>query len=82
MVGHFDIAARLAGFARAVHPSVGTRTGSRKIVVERLDELLASGLPRETLIQTQAEGGRWSARTAADLALLMLRDRAPAVGTA
>jgi hypothetical protein len=64
---------RLAGHARAVHPSVATRAGARKAVVERLDALLTAGLSPDVLPLALAEGGRWSARTAADRALFVVR---------
>ena len=34
--GKAEVAARLAGYARRVHPSIATRAGSLKVVVERL----------------------------------------------
>lgn len=66
--GRLDIAARLAGYARRVHPSIGTRAGSLKVVVERLQERLAAGLSAESLELGLAEGGRWPLATAAEQA--------------
>ncbi|MFI4999082.1 MAG: ATP-binding protein [Reyranellales bacterium] len=66
--GNVDAAARLAGYARAVHPSIATRTGAHKVVAERLYELLAAGLSPEALESALAEGGRWTLGTAADRA--------------
>lgn len=63
--GHADLAARLAGYARSVHPSIGTRAGSTKVIVERLYGLLEAGLAPAALELALAEGGRWSLATAA-----------------
>jgi predicted ATPase len=63
--GDLATAARLAGYARLVHPSVATRAGSRKVVVELLDGLLLAGLPGDALKAGLAEGGRWSLAAAA-----------------
>jgi len=41
-LGDLAAAARLAGYARLVHPSVATRAGSRKIVVELAREMSLS----------------------------------------
>jgi hypothetical protein len=65
MEGKLDQAARLAGYARAVHPSIATRAGSPKEVVGRLEPLLAK-LPPEALKSGLAEGARWTMATAAD----------------
>lgn len=70
--GRFDVAARLAGYARRVHPSIGTRAGSLKVVVERLQERLSAGLSVESLELGLAEGGRWPLATAAEQARLVL----------
>ena len=70
--GKLDIAARLAGYARSVHPSIGTRAGSAKVIVERLYALLAAGLSPEGLDLALGEGGRWSLATAAGRARAML----------
>lgn len=68
MEGEIDAAARLAGYARAVHPSIATRAGSRKAVVEKLDSRLREGLPAERLRLALAEGGRWPLATAVERA--------------
>ena len=72
MKGDIDDAARLAGYARAVHPSIATRAGSRKAVVDRLNERLEAGLSAESLGLALAEGGRWSLLTAAERARLAI----------
>jgi predicted ATPase/DNA-binding winged helix-turn-helix (wHTH) protein len=69
--GDLPTAARLAGYARAVHPSLATRAGSRKEVLERLDAQL-SALDAPTRVQALAEGAAWTAREAADRALAAL----------
>ncbi len=66
--GKVDEAARLAGYARTVHPSIATRAGSLKVIVERLYERLAAGLSAESLALGLAEGARWSLATAAERA--------------
>lgn len=63
--GQLDIGARLAGYARSVHPSIGTRAGSTAVIVERLYGLLNAGLSPEALESGLAEGARWSLATAA-----------------
>jgi predicted ATPase/DNA-binding winged helix-turn-helix (wHTH) protein len=68
MEGNIDAAARLAGYARSVHPSIATRAGSRKAVVERLNMTLQKGLSAESLDLALAEGGRWSLPMAAEYA--------------
>ncbi len=68
MHGDIDAAARLAGYARAVHPSIATRAGSRKAVVDRLNERLEANLSAETLGLALAEGARWGLMTAAERA--------------
>jgi predicted ATPase/DNA-binding winged helix-turn-helix (wHTH) protein len=72
MEGNIDAAARLAGYARAVHPSIATRAGSRKAVVERLNERLEANLSPETLGLALAEGSRWVLATAAERARLAI----------
>lgn len=72
MEGNIDAAARLAGYARAVHPSIATRAGSRKAVVERLNKRLEERLSPETLGLALAEGGRWALATAAERARLAI----------
>jgi predicted ATPase len=76
MEGKLDQAARLAGYARAVHPSLATRAGSPKEVVGRLQPLLAK-LPPEALKSGLAEGGRWTLATAADRIRQVLGDPGP-----
>jgi tetratricopeptide (TPR) repeat protein len=71
--GELETAGRLAGYARAVHPSIAARAGSRRAVSERLDERLQAGLPPAVLALALAEGKRWTAGTAADRALQVLR---------
>jgi predicted ATPase/DNA-binding winged helix-turn-helix (wHTH) protein len=63
--GKVDLAARLAGYARSVHPSIGTRAGSLKVVVERLYERLSADLSPDRLEKALAEGARWPAANAA-----------------
>jgi hypothetical protein len=63
--GKADLAARLAGYARTVHPSIGTRAGSLRVVVERLYDSLSAQLTPERLELGLAEGGRWPAANAA-----------------
>jgi predicted ATPase/DNA-binding winged helix-turn-helix (wHTH) protein/tetratricopeptide (TPR) repeat protein len=71
--GDSPLAARLAGYARAVHPSIATRAGSRKVVAERLTERLGDDLTREDLAAALREGACWTIRQAADAARLPLR---------
>ncbi len=66
--GDLENAARLAGYARSVHPSIATRAGSLKVVANRLYEKLAAGLAGEACDLLMAEGGRWTLSTAADRA--------------
>jgi tetratricopeptide (TPR) repeat protein len=66
--GRIDEAAGLAGYARTVHPSIGTRAGSAKMVIDRLAPLLEAALPLESLTLALAEGGRWPAGLAAERA--------------
>jgi len=68
MEGDVDAAARLAGYARAIHPSIATRAGSRKAVVEKLNRRLEEGLSAERLRLAQLEGGRWPLATAVERA--------------
>jgi predicted ATPase/DNA-binding winged helix-turn-helix (wHTH) protein len=68
MEGDIDAAARLAGYARAIHPSIATRAGSRKAVVEKLNRRLEEGLPAERLRLALVEGGRWPLATAVERA--------------
>lgn len=70
--GQFETAARLAGYARSVHPSLATRVGSPRIVSERLDALLQGALAPQALAGALAEGGRWSLGTAAEQARRMI----------
>jgi tetratricopeptide (TPR) repeat protein len=70
--GNLDEAARLAGFTRSVHPSLATRAGSHRAVVERLYERLTAGLSTESLEMALAEGRRWTPATAADRARVVL----------
>lgn len=79
MQGDSSIAARLAGYARTVHPSIATRAGSRKVVAERLTERLGDNLPRAELTDALQEGACWTGRQAADTARLLLRDAASTV---
>jgi predicted ATPase/DNA-binding winged helix-turn-helix (wHTH) protein/tetratricopeptide (TPR) repeat protein len=65
--------ARLAGYARAVHPSIATRAGSRKTVAERLAALLETGLTPAELTLALQEGARWNSRQAAETARLVLQ---------
>ena len=73
MHGDIEAAARLAGYARVMHPSLSTRAGSRKVVAEQLTALLADGLTPAALTLGLNEGAGWTARKAADTARLLLR---------
>lgn len=66
--GKIDDAVGLAGYARAVHPSIATRAGSAKLVMDRLEPLLETGMAKKALISGLCEGGRWTLRTAAQRA--------------
>jgi predicted ATPase len=70
--GNIETAARLAGYARVVHPSIATRTGAHRIVADRLYKLLAAGLSPEALNLALVEGGRWPPATAANQARSVL----------
>ncbi|HZP99895.1 MAG TPA: winged helix-turn-helix domain-containing protein [Reyranella sp.] len=70
--GDFETAARLAGYARAVHPSLATRAGSLRVIAERLYEALDRGLSAEVRDTLMTEGGRWSLATAAARARAVL----------
>ena len=76
--GNVETAARLAGYARIVHPSLATRTGAHKVVADRLYALLTAGLSPDGLNSALAEGGRWSPGTAADRARSVLGQGPPA----
>lgn len=84
--GDIAAAARLAGYARAVHPSIATRTGSHKAVSDRLTALLTAGLAPAALAKALDEGRRWSPATAAEAARSVLVQRItgqdPSVSTA
>jgi tetratricopeptide (TPR) repeat protein len=71
--GHIVEAAKLAEYARAVHPSLATRAGSRKVVLEQLNVLLANGLQPEALGVALTEGGEWNAHAATARARAVLR---------
>lgn len=58
-------AARLAGYARMVHPSIATRAGSRREIARRLDTILAGRLPEPDCARFMAEGARWREEQAA-----------------
>ena len=58
-------AARLAGFARRVHPSVETRAGARREVFRRLDAALAEALAPAARQRLAAEGAGWNDAEAA-----------------
>lgn len=66
MAGELATATGLAAYARRVHPSVATRAGARKAVVERLDALLPADL------RHMGETQDWDAATAAERALRAL----------
>ena len=66
--GNMATAARLAGYARSVLPSIATRAGSRKVVAERLTTLLTADLGPAALASALREGACWSGRQAADVA--------------
>ena len=61
-------AARFAGYARMVHPSVATRTGGYREVFDRLEALLFSRLPSEELKRLLAEGMAWRDQQAGEAA--------------
>lgn len=67
-----DIAARLAGYSRVVHPSIATRAGSRKAVIQQLNQRLEGGLAPDALALALTEGRRWSLANAAERALAVL----------
>jgi len=71
-VGTLVTAAQLAGYVRTIHPAAASRAGSRKAVAEQLEERLQTGLPPAELARAVGEGGRWSAWSAAEVALLVL----------
>jgi predicted ATPase/DNA-binding winged helix-turn-helix (wHTH) protein len=66
--GETTQAARLAGYARAVHPSVATRTGSYRTVFDRLDEVLTERLAAPVRERLLAEGAAWSDQQAGEAA--------------
>jgi len=72
MEGDIETAARLAGYARSVHPSIATRSGSPKMIVQRLEALMAEKLTPQARDQALAEGGRWSMGAAAERARQVL----------
>jgi predicted ATPase/DNA-binding winged helix-turn-helix (wHTH) protein len=78
--GNLTAAAELAGYARLVHPSVATRAGSRKVVVELLDGLLSAGLSPDALKARLAIGASWTLGAAAERARQALgpEERQPA----
>ena len=67
--GAIEQAARFAGYARAVHPSVATRAGSRRAVFEQLDAHLAAALTADARDQLAQEGAAWTEAVAAEAAL-------------
>lgn len=75
--GDLEMAARLAGYARSVHPSLGTRAGSLKVIAERLYEKLDGGLPAEIRDLLLGEGARWPLATAARQARTVLGPAEP-----
>ncbi|MBV8393577.1 MAG: hypothetical protein JOY81_10390, partial [Alphaproteobacteria bacterium] len=68
MEGKIDEAVGLAGYARSVHPSLATRAGSARLIMDRLEPLLEAGTSKKALVSGLSEGGRWSLRVAAQRA--------------
>jgi hypothetical protein len=66
--GDLDLAARLAGYTRSVHPSLATRSGGHRVVSDRLYRKLEEGLSAEALKSALSEGGRWTLAMAAERA--------------
>ncbi len=67
--GAMPRAALLAGYARAVHPSVSTRAGSRRAVFQRLEALLSQHMSSADRDRLAAEGAGWSEQRVADAAV-------------
>ncbi len=70
-------AARLAGYARRVHPSTATRAGARRDIFLRLDAALAAGLPAPERTRLEQEGAEWSDTEAADAVIARAEWRTP-----
>jgi predicted ATPase/DNA-binding winged helix-turn-helix (wHTH) protein/tetratricopeptide (TPR) repeat protein len=66
--GDLACAARLAGFARRVHPSTATRAGARREVFLRVDAALGAMLAPIERARLEREGADWTDTAAADAA--------------
>jgi tetratricopeptide (TPR) repeat protein len=66
LVGAIAPAARFAGYARATHPSVATRAGSRRAVYRGLNDLLLLHLAEDERARLLTEGAAWSEQRAAE----------------
>jgi tetratricopeptide (TPR) repeat protein len=67
--GRIEEAARFAGYARLVHPSAATRSGSRREVFDRLHTLLAERCDSQTLQRWFTQGAAWSDQHAGEVAV-------------
>ncbi len=72
--GDARLAARLAGFARRVHPSIATRAGARREVFRLLEAGLLEALADEERARLLAEGAAWGADEAADAVILSVSE--------
>ena len=66
--GDLACAARLAGFARRVHPSTATRAGARREVFLLVDAALGAALGPVERARLEQEGADWTDTAAADAA--------------
>ena len=66
--GDIEMAARLAGYSRSVHPSLATRSGGHREVADRLYKKLNEELSPEALKSALSEGARWTLAMAAERA--------------
>jgi hypothetical protein len=73
-------AARFAGYARAVHPSVATRAGAYREVFDRLDGRLFDRFAAEELGPLLAEGMAWSDQQAAEAAAAACAPETDSIG--
>jgi predicted ATPase len=64
--GDVRLAARLAGFARRIHPSIATRAGARREVFVQLDAALRAALAEPERTELLREGAAWADEEAAD----------------
>jgi len=58
--GAMEDAARLAGFARHVHPAASGRVGARRAVLFQLQTVLRAALPAVRRTRLAAEGAAWT----------------------